>query len=173
PADFTLYLPVPGWATDVTVRLGDEIVEPERRDGYLALTRTWRAGDTVRLDFAFEVRQLAAHPRIAPEHQRIALARGPLVYCLEQADQRDVDVEEIRLRGTERWTASFDPELLGGLVTLTANAAAVEPDDGPLYRPYVPGPQASREVEVTAIPYYAWANREPGAMRVFVPVDPS
>ncbi|HEY6739371.1 MAG TPA: beta-L-arabinofuranosidase domain-containing protein, partial [Actinopolymorphaceae bacterium] len=47
PADFTLYLPVPGWATDVTVRLGDEIVEPERRDGYLALTRTWRAGDTV------------------------------------------------------------------------------------------------------------------------------
>src|SRR5690606_2696988 len=104
-------------------------------------------------------------------HFRVALTRGPLVYCVEQVDHPDVDVADIRLTGTERWTPTFT-EALGGVVALTADARAVVPDDGPLYRPYEPGAVPTQPATVTAIPYYAWANREPGPMRVFLPVLP-
>lgn len=171
PTEFTLFLPRPGWAGDVTVRLGEDVIEPDTAQGYLTLRRTWRAGDRVRLRFALPTRLIAAHPRVASTHFRVALTRGPLVYCVEQVDHPDVDVADIRLTGTERWTPTFT-EALGGVVALTADARAVVPDDGPLYRPYEPGAVPTQPATVTAIPYYAWANREPGPMRVFLPVLP-
>lgn len=170
PTEFTVFLPVPGWAgDDVTVRVNGEVVDVTTGAGWIALRRTWTASDTVELAFGTEVRALAAHPRVAATHRRVALARGPLVYCVEQADQAGVPVADIRLRGTERWTAEHRAELLGGVTTLAADACAVAGDDGPLYRPYR-GPEETSPARVTAIPYYAWANREPGEMRVFVPL---
>jgi hypothetical protein len=169
PTEFTLFLPRPGWAGDMTVRLGEDVIEPDSTQGYLKLRRTWRAGDKVRLRLTLPTRLMAAHPRVASTHLRVALTRGPLVYCVEQVDHPDVAIADLRLTGTERWTPSFT-EALGGVVTLTAQACAVVPDDGPLYRPYEPGTVATRPATLTAIPYYAWANREPGPMQVFLPL---
>ncbi|ASW55289.1 glycoside hydrolase family 127 protein [Plantactinospora sp. KBS50] len=171
PAEFTLSLPVPGWAgAQVEVRVNGEPVRPERTEGRLALRRTWRPGDRVELTLGTAVRTLVTHPRVAATHHRAALARGPLVYCLEQADQPGTAVADIRLTGAESWTVEDRPELLGGVCALTADARAVPADDGPLYRPYPGVPAAGADVPVTAIPYYAWANRQPGEMRVFIPL---
>lgn len=170
-AEFTLRLPVPAWAGDeVSLTVAGAPVAAERAGGYLVIHRAWRAGDTALLRLGDAPRPLAGHPRVAATHHRVALARGPIVYCLEQADHDGVAVEDIRLRGDEEWTAAYRPDLLGGVVTLTASGHAVTGDDGPLHRPYRPGPAATEPVTVTAVPYFAWANRAPGAMRVFVPL---
>ncbi|MDG4825729.1 glycoside hydrolase family 127 protein [Asanoa sp. WMMD1127] len=168
PSEFTLFLPLPGWAgDDVTVVVNGAPVTVS--GPWVSLRRTWAPGDVVELTFGTPVRALVAHPRVAATHHRVALARGPLVYCVEQADH-DVPVDDLRLTGAEAWTADHRPDLLGGVTTLTADGSAVAPDDGPLYRPLAAAPAPGTAARVTAIPYYAWANREPGAMRVFVPL---
>ncbi|NYH82985.1 hypothetical protein SAMN05421678_10791 [Actinopolymorpha cephalotaxi] len=174
PREFSVFLPVPGWAGEVTVRVGEEEVTPERRSGYLVLTRTWQPGDEVRLDFAMPVRLIGTHPRVAAGHQRVALTRGPLVYCIEQADHADVAVADLRVAGDEIWRPEFAADLLGGVVTLRTTAGALKvTGDEPLHRPYVPAEQPpSVPAEITAVPYYAWANREAGPMRVFLPLLP-
>lgn len=172
PTEYTLFLPRPAWAGDISVRLGGDLVEPDTENGYLSLRRTWRPGDTVRLDFALPARFIATHPRVTSTHLRVALARGPLVYCVEQVDHPEVATADIRVSGAERWTPAYTGSL-GGVVALTTRACAVVPDDGPLYRPYEPGVMKTRPVTVTAIPYYAWANREPGPMQVFLPLLPT
>jgi uncharacterized protein len=198
PRAFTVYLPEPSWAGDVTLRVGDEVVRPERVGGYLAVRRTWQPGDTIRVELDLPVRLLSAHPRVASAHGRVAVTRGPLVYCVEQADHPGVDVADLGLTGHERWTPVVD--LLGvgspgstaggptegsaggstggsaggpagALVTLTTIGRALETTGTPLHRPYdAEATVPSRDVEITAIPYYAWANRVPGPMRVFLPL---
>ena len=170
PAEFALFLPVPAWTGEASVRVGGEPVAPDVRSGYAVLHRTWRPGDTVHVEFTMPTRLLSAHPRVGATRGQVALTRGPLVYCVEQADHTEVAIPDLRLDGSENWTATYDDDLLGGIVTLTATARALEPDDGPLYREYDPGEVGTRPAEVTAIPYYAWANREPGPMRVFLPL---
>jgi uncharacterized protein len=169
PASFTVFLPVPGWASDVTVRVNGEAVAVEAGASWIPLRRTWAAGDTVEVVLDTAVRAVVAHPRVASLHGRAAVARGPLVYCVEQADN-DRAVEDLRITGREEWSASYRPDLLEGVTTLTAQARAVYADDGPLYRPYDGETSPSREATVTAIPYYAWANRQAGPMRVFIPL---
>lgn len=177
PAEFTVFLPLPGWAGAVSVlvagrRIDEAELEAGRETGYLALRQVWGRGDTVRVEFGVATRLIAAHPRVASAHGRVAISRGPLVYCVEQAGHEGVAVEDLRLTGAESWTPAYEGDLLGGVVTLTAPAVAM-PDPGPLYRTYDPdGVVAKRPVQVTAIPYYAWANRDPGAMRVFDPLVP-
>ncbi|MEQ7005778.1 beta-L-arabinofuranosidase domain-containing protein [Actinopolymorpha sp. B17G11] len=177
-AEFTLFVPVPGWAGSAAVHVAGEpvdaaLLEAGRETGYLAVRRVWSPGDTVRIEFDLSTRLVAAHPRVASAHGRVAISRGPLVYCVEQADHEGVAVEDLRLTGAESWTPAYAGDLLGGVVTLTVPAVAVEPDQGPLYRAYDPDRTvATRPVQLTAIPYYAWANREPGPMRVFLPLLP-
>ncbi len=171
PAEFTVFLPVPAWAEgDVTVRVCGEPFTAEGDRGYVAVRRTWRPGDTVEIGFGTPVRPMVAHPWVAAAHGRVALTRGPLVYCLEQADHPDAPVADIRLSGEEDWAAAHRDDLLGGVTALTTTARAVSADGGPLYRRLAAPAAPTREVAVTAVPYFAWANREPGAMRVFVPL---
>ncbi|SCG68518.1 glycoside hydrolase family 127 protein [Micromonospora humi] len=171
PREFTVTLPVPGWAgADVTVRVNGDPVALDTGRRRIALRRTWSAGDTVEVTLPTEVRTLVGHPRVTAVHRRAALAMGPLVYCLEQADHHGTAVADIRLTGVERWTVAHEPELLGGVCTLSAQAGAAPVDDGPLYRPYREPAAPTSGVSVTAVPYFAWANRTPGEMRVFVPL---
>ncbi len=173
PTEFTLFLPLPSWAGDVAVRIDGDLVEAETAAGYLVVRRVWRPGDRVRLEFSMPTRLLSAHPRVSSAHGRVALTRGPLVYCVEQADHADVDVADLRITGTEEWTAVHAEDTLGGVTVLTTTALAVPPDDGPLHREYHPRDRPAATptpTTVTAIPYFAWANREPGPMRVFLPL---
>jgi DUF1680 family protein len=140
--------------------------------GYLRLTRAWRTGDVVELALAMAPRLVQAHPWIESTRGRVAIERGPLVYCVEHADQPHVAVADLEIDVASPLAEAWEPERLDGVTVV--RAAGREADhaswDDRLYRPLESGgPAGGRPVMLTAIPYYAWANREPGAMRVWIP----
>lgn len=174
PVDFTLALRVPSWAAGATVQVNAEPATPAQT-GYVELQRRWRAHDTVILTLPLPPRLLISHPRVENNLGRVALLRGPLVYCIEGADHPDTDVRDLVLPASPAWRTCWEPDLLGGVVTLRTTALA-RTDSGPvgqLYRPYSEDRPQYRESPLTAIPYYAWANREPGPMQVWLPVEPT
>jgi DUF1680 family protein len=101
----------------------------------------------------------------------VAIERGPLVYCIEQVDQPAVEFKDVQVDTRGSLSESWRDELLGGVVTLEAQGAVPDTTDwaAVLYRPLGSPPPAARPVPLTAIPYYAWANRASSAMRVWIP----
>jgi DUF1680 family protein len=170
---WALALRVPEWSGRASVRVNGGAVgaDPDAH-GYLRLERDWRSGDVVELDFRMQARLIEPHPAIESTRGSLAIERGPLVYCLEQADHGDVPIDELAIDAAAPLTSRWTPELLEGVEVVRAAGARVDmaPWRGRLYRPLGSGPAPARQdVELTAIPYYAWANRAQGAMRVWVP----
>jgi hypothetical protein len=170
---WTLSLRVPAWCGRATLRVngGAGEAEPDA-SGYLRLERTWRSGDVVEMDLPMHAGLIEPHPAIESTRGSVAIERGPLVYCLEQADHGDTPIAELEIDPTAALASRWDPELLEGVVVLRAAGFRVDTSswDGRLYRPFrSEAPPAPQRVELTAIPYFAWANRKPGAMRVWVP----
>jgi DUF1680 family protein len=120
------------------------------------------------------VRLIEAHPRVADDAGRWAVMRGPLVYCVEQADHSGIDLESVVLPRETAFAGEWRPELLGGVLVLTTRARLDPPDPGwhgRLYRTATSAATdraANPDVAITAIPYYAWANREAGPMQVWI-----
>lgn len=168
PARFALRLRVPGWCRRAGLSCnGQELDVPAER-GYLRLEREWRDGDSVALDLDMPVETLHALPDVRADQGRVALQRGPLVYCFESADQQGVPLHRaVLLPGAAgAAAAAFEPDLLGGVVALRVPAAVEEAGpDGP---PYRPEPPTRRPVSLRAVPYFAWDNRTPGAMRIWL-----
>jgi uncharacterized protein len=170
-APFSLFLRIPGWAAGASVAVNGVPVEEELQSrSYLELRRAWRTGDIVRLSFPMPARRLECHSYVANNNGRVALARGPLVYCLEGADHPGTDLREIVLPADAELRASFEPGLLDGMVVIRANAHAAPPIgwEHHLYRTAEPAVRQARPIELQAVPYYAWANREPGSMQVWI-----
>ena len=133
--------------------------------GYCALERAWQTGDTVQLDLAMPVERVYAHPAVRQDAGRVALQRGPLVYCLEEVDNT-APPHRIALPRTRSLVANLDADLLGGLTTIGGPAVIEVAADGvPLYGDDPPALQPGR---LTAVPYYAWANRRQGQMAVWI-----
>jgi DUF1680 family protein len=170
---WALTLRVPEWSGRVTVRVnGDAVEAAPDGSGYLRIERGWRAEDVVEADFQMEARLVEPHPAVESARGAVAVERGPLVYCLEQADHGDVPIDELAIDTDAPLTSRWVPELLEGVEVVRAAGWRVDLSSwrGRLYRPVGSGmPAARKRVELTAIPYYAWANREQGAMRVWVP----
>lgn len=168
PSRFTLHLRIPGWCRDanVTVNGGTIDLTACTHKGYAAITRDWQDGDEVRLSIAMPVDRLYAHPAASEDAGRVALQRGPVVYCVEETDIGG-EPQRLRLPADAEIAARFDADLLGGAVVLEGQAleAGSEDWDGSLYRtsPPVLKPRAFK-----AIPYHLWANREAGAMLVWL-----
>lgn len=170
-AAFGLALRIPAWADGAEVAVnGAPVDQPVEPGTYLRVHREWRSGDTVQLVLPMAVRCLMSHPRVEANRGQMALARGPLVYCLEQADHPGVDVRDVRLPAGATWEPTAEPALLGGIITLRGEAVVAGCPRDTLYQPFQREETNGRMVPVTAIPYYAWANREAGPMRVWVGV---
>jgi DUF1680 family protein len=159
---WTLSLRVPGWCTAATFSPPGEAAHPVTGSGVAECRRTWRAGDRVTLDLDLAVRVVEPHHRVDAVRGCVAVERGPLVYCVESVDlPPGVDLEELDW-DPERGPEVGEPSLFGGSVTAV---------DVPLSRRdgaagAGSGPQSLR---VPAVPYFAWAHRGPGAMRVWIP----
>jgi len=174
--DFTLQVRIPIWAEGAAVEVNGEALPPAEaaRGQYATIRRTWRAGDVVKATLPMPVVRMAAHPRVAGNAGRVALRRGPLLYCVEAADHPVGDVRDFVLPNDAPVVPAYRPDLLGGVVVLTADAkleAAAPGWDGALYRALqsVERDRAGRSsVTLTAIPYYAWANRGAGPMAVWI-----
>lgn len=166
----SLFLRIPGWCAEAEARVRGEPYRGRLRPGsYLEVRSRWKAGEAVELTLAMPVTMLASHPRVLASSGRAALARGPLVYCVEAADNPGFDVWDLAVRPGSDVRAELAPGLLGGVVALRgqgrvdrrgARAAA-------LYAPATDAIEGD-EVRFTAIPYYAWAERSPGAMAVWL-----
>jgi hypothetical protein len=171
-ATWTLQLRVPTWAQGTTVAVNDERAMPAAAGAMQAVTRAWRAGDVVHLTLPMRPRWIEANPRVDATRGALALEYGPLVYCLESVDQaRGVDLRDVAVSAGAEVQAAFREDLLGGVVTLRLPGSALAAGDleGWLYRPYG-GPEIGHDATtLTAVPYYAWANRGGGAMRVWLP----
>jgi DUF1680 family protein len=150
-------------------------VERDQR-GYLRVRRRWRPGEQVSLEFDQAARLTAPHPRVDAVRGCVAIERGPLVYALEQVDlPSGVVLDDICLTADPQLRVVHRPELLGGVTTVTAKALVRRAGSRPLYSSLGAGagadagPDAGYDLEVTAVPYYAWANREADEMRVWLP----
>jgi len=170
---FALKLRVPAWCrvgarAEVNgVAVGDA-VEPGR---YLTIERDWQPGDTVRLELPMAVTAWQSHPQLHENRGRIALSRGPVLYCLEGRDQsRALDELAIDPNGIE---PVFEPETLGGAVVLRGRALARAPSpawEQGLYQPLDAPQPAVEEAQVPfmAVPYFAWQNRGNSPMAVWL-----
>ncbi len=175
-AETSLFLRIPGWAGEGTrVELNGRAVDvPPVAGQYLELRRPWKAGDQVRLDFPMPVRLLESHPYVVENTGRLAAARGPILYCAESADNPGIDLRTVAIQPRQPVQAEFRPELLGGVTALTAQAEVAPLDpawENRLYRSLAPeplSPPSLSPVLLSLIPYFAWANRAPGQMEVWV-----
>lgn len=178
PADgpWTLSLRIPQWCREFRVRCGTESYDRSDapvEEGWLRLTRTWRPGDRVLLELGLEPRLTAADPRVDAVRGCVAIERGPLVHCLEQVDHPGGGLDDVVLDPSRPLAVKHRPDLLGGVTTVVAAGRRRRiPDRG--WWPYAPAADADAEpggepVELTAIPYHVWANREDGSMRVWLP----
>lgn len=169
---FALMLRIPGWCRRYALRVNGKPVAAPLRSGYAALRRRWRHGDKVALTLDMPAEMVAAHPAVADDAGRVALRRGPLVYCLEQCDHA-APVRSLILAPKAKLTPRFEPGLLGGIVTL--HGKALLPSSAPwkrhLYRPAGDSGNA-KAVRIKAVPYAFWDNRAPGAMRVWLTRGP-
>jgi hypothetical protein len=167
PKRLTVRLRVPGWSENSFLRVNGGVVEAadarfER--GYLHLTRDWRSGDTITLDLDVTPQLVRAHPAVPQALGRVALQRGPLVYCVEQVDN-GAQLDALMLGSAIAWEEQ--PRRGSALPALTAPGVRVIDDgwDGALYRAAEPSLASAR---ITAVPYCEWDNRERGEMRIWL-----
>jgi DUF1680 family protein len=126
--------------------------------GYAQHTQDWRPGDAVTLDLDMTPRQVLPHPRVDALRASVAFQRGPLVYCLEQADQPGLNLADV--------AATAEAVDRGGVLEVPG---VVRESGSQLYRT-APMSDPGRPVTLMAMPYHAWGNRVPGVMRVWVPL---
>ncbi len=166
-SDFAVALRIPGWCQGFTVKVNGERLRRRPARGFITIRRAWSSGDIIELDLPMPIRQVAAAPQVENNVGRLALMRGPVVYCLEDADH-GVPVDRIALPRGAKLEAKFEPSLLGGVTVIEGmGQGAGRPETMEELKSPKPRP-----VKVRAIPYYAWDNRTPGRMVVWIPEKP-
>ena len=179
---FAMNVRVPGWArgeavpsdlyrfTDtsaepVTIKVNGVAVAPALDKGYARIDRRWKAGDVVELSLPMPIRRVVAHPSVEADEGRVALQRGPLVYALEGPDNAGGHVRNLLVTDESPLASEFRPDLLGGVQVVKGRSTSLAYN--------TKGEIERQEQAFTAIPYYAWANRGPGEMAVWIPNRPT
>lgn len=161
--EFTLHLRLPGWCRTPALALNGSPVQPEVVHGYARIRRLWRPGDRITLDLPMPVERTRAEARVAAAAGQVALQRGPVVYCLEEADNGP-QLAALSLPRASVLSARFDADLLGGCVVIEGEARRTAAGDAL----YATEPAAVEPVRLRAVPYALWANRGEGEMRVWI-----
>ena len=171
-SEFAVRLRIPGWlqstpvASDLyayttpagkyTLKVNGSTVKPAEGDGYATIVRTWKPDDVIELELPMEVRRIKANDQVEDNRGMLAMERGPIVYCLEGIDQPDSVVFNKFIPADAKIGATFDANLLKGVMVLTGTAKGVEKDG------------SIKDVPFKAIPYSTWNNRGAGQMEVWV-----
>ena len=176
--EFDLYVRIPGWATNqavpgetysfsdnssekISLILNGVPAKYKMVNGYAVIKKTWKKGDTVLLNMPMPVRRIVAINEVIEDRDRVALQRGPLVYCFEHVDNNGKAMN-ILIPDNINFTSEYKPQLLNGVVVLEAEA--------PISTVSTDGRSINTiKRKVTAIPYYSWANRGQGEMRLWMP----
>lgn len=169
--EFTLYARIPRWSSTTAVTVNGSAAGAPHPGEYLAIKRRWKAGDRVELQFDTSARLIAANPQVTEDNGKLAVQRGPLIYCLEQIDQENALADTVFANPAKSFENSFRNDLLGGIEVLKHDGAVYEKPvaSEPLYEPLSQaGARTTKPTHLTLIPYYAWANREQTAMEVWI-----
>lgn len=176
PADFTFYVRVPGWANGASVAVNGKPESSVKAGEYLPLRRTWKPGDRVSLKFPMETVPVAANPRVAEDRGKVAVRRGPMIYCVEGIDQPEgVALADASIvvggHGHDEFRSEYKADMLDGIMVLHHRGSAYEVSSAEeaLYAPVKSMAPKTRPVDLTFIPYYVWANRKSSTMEVWVP----
>lgn len=162
-----LFLRIPGWAGAAQFKLNGTALQPAIDKGYAQLRRKWNAGDVIHISLPMDVQRLQANPAVAEDRGRVALRRGPMIYCIEQADN-STDLDRLFLPAAAKFEAKPEPGTLSGITVITGQAM-LKPQlswSDTLYRPAdqkLEGPVTFR-----AVPYSTWGNRGLGKMAVWI-----
>ncbi len=175
--EFNIRIRIPGWVTgkvapsdlykyadrknlSYSVQVNGEPVESKLEDGYFVISRRWKKGDVVNVHFDMEPRTVKAHPEVEADRGRIAIERGPIVYCAEWPDN-DFSVLSIIMNQRPQFELIERPDLLEGIVQLKTGAQILSFNEE--------GRIEVEDVQLIMIPYYAWAHRGSGEMSVWLP----
>lgn len=179
---FNMLLRVPGWVRNqpvpsdlyaysdglqpgYSVKVNGQPVESTLQNGYFAIDRVWKKGDRVEIHFDMEPRTVVAHDLVEADRGRVAVERGPIVYCAEWSDNEGTHLPSVLMGRRPKLEVVSRPDLLKGVNQIVAPAQALGYDaDGKL---------TATDISLTLIPYYAWAHRGQGAMAVWLPQHPS
>jgi len=175
---FALHIRIPGWAQNEAtpgglyrfsaplkgtflIKVNGKPVIPKIDHGYAVLEQAWSPGDVVELSLPMEVRQVVAAETVKADVDRAAIQRGPLLYCVEGADNHG-QAWNILLPASAQFAPLLQPKLLGGVVTLSSKLPVMQPAKDGLSI-------IAQPTNVTAIPYFVWCNRGSNPMQVWLP----
>lgn len=177
--EFAMKLRIPGWVRSEVlpsdlytyadnqklsyrVSVNGQEVKSELNNGYISIARRWKKGDVIEMHFDMLPRLVKANGKVTDDRGRVAVERGPLVYCAEWADNK-FNVHTVLLNQHPQFRVVEKPELLNGINQITTEAQALSYDKA--------GKLVTKDVVLTLIPYYAWAHRGEGEMDVWLPID--
>lgn len=177
--EFAMKLRIPGWVRgevlpsdlyayaddqklNYQVSVNGQEVKSELDNGYISIARRWKKGDVIEMHFDMLPRLVKANRKVTDDRGRVAVERGPLVYCAEWADNK-FNVHTGLLNQHPQFRVVEKPELLNGINQITTEAQALSYDKA--------GKLVTKDVVLTLIPYYAWAHRGEGEMDVWLPID--
>ena len=160
PGNLYSFMDTESEKADLTVN--GKAVKLHLENGYVSITRSWQKGDVVKLELPIEPRKVIASDSIASDHHKMAVERGPLMYAIEWPDVQDGKALNLIFEKDQQFEVENHPELFNGVYTINARAKLVTAKtDG--------GFDYGNEQIVKLIPYYAWNNRGPGEMAVWLP----
>lgn len=168
-APFELALRVPNWYQNgrPVMKVNGEIQNYAVENGYAKLERDWAAGDTLEWLLPLETQLIAANPQIRANAGKAAIQRGPLVYCIEEADN-GAPLASLSLAAEPKLAEHFASDVLGGCVVVEGDGLAEDQSDWQEGLAYRPLGKETRPTRFKAIPYYLWGNRQPGEMSVWL-----
>jgi len=169
----TIRVRIPGWANNSKVKVnGKSLIEVPVPGTYFSVNRKWEKGDEIELNLPMPARLMVANPKAEQLRNQVAVMRGPVLYCLESKDlPEDKNIDNVRIQSEIKLKVA-ESEFPFGIKTLEGKAYYFDekPWEGDLYRPL----KASKKMErltISLIPYFAWNNRGPVAMSVWLPLD--
>jgi len=168
-ATFALNLRIPGWCRQATLAVNGEDVEigDVANDGYARIERCWKAGDRVRLVLNMPIERIRAHPAVRMANGKVALQKGPIVYCLEEVDNGIAPLGRIGLPTDAELEAEYRPDLLGGVEVIQGKGLMAD-DAGWEGALYSIEPAHEKICAIAAVPYCVWDNRKAGQMLVWL-----
>lgn len=167
--EFSLFVRIPGWTKNPKIKINGKKLDIEIIPGtYLEILRMWLPNDTVTLKFPMPIVRMISNPMVSSNNGCIALMRGPIVYCIEETNHKGIDLFSIILPHNSELNWQFEPNLLGGIVVIDGKGLLRTSSDK-LYAKTDNNSGRRETIEITAVPYFSWANREAGAMRVWIP----
>lgn len=167
-SEFTLFLRKPGWSKNFSIFLNRKEIQPTLEKGYITVRKRWEKGDTLKVNFPMEIEFLESHPKVKDNVGKVAIRRGPIIYCVEGVDNLWGDVWDLEISKDTKLENEYR-DILGGVVIFKGKGWINAPDSWKgLYLPTKDVDNLRKEVEFIAIPYYSWANREKGPMEVWI-----